>query len=86
MFDREKNLFDAYAAKRISRRDLLDGAAKLGTLADEAANTTLKEAAEGVSKDLEGLNATNANNAVDAAQKVATDSVKWVEQLAGACG
>ncbi|MEV6859397.1 hypothetical protein AB0M44_00120 [Streptosporangium subroseum] len=65
---------------------LNDGAAKLGTLADEAANTTLKEAAEGVSKDLEGLNATNANNAVDAAQKVATDSVKWVEQLAGACG
>ena len=37
---------------------LNDGAAKLGTLADEAANTTLKEAAEGVSKDLEGLNAT----------------------------
>lgn len=30
MFDREKNLFDSYAAKRISRRDLLDGAAKLG--------------------------------------------------------
>ena len=23
MFDREKNLFDSYAAKRISRRDLL---------------------------------------------------------------
>ena len=65
---------------------LNDGAAKLGTLADEAANTTLKEAAEGYFEDLEGLNATSANNAVDAAQKVATDSVKWVEQLAGACG
>jgi hypothetical protein len=64
---------------------LNDGASKLGTLADEAANTTLKEAAEGVSKDLEGLNATSANDAVDAAQKVATDSVKWVEQLTGAC-
>lgn len=37
MFDREKNLFDAYAAKRISRRDLLDGAAKLG-IAGVAAN------------------------------------------------
>jgi multiple sugar transport system substrate-binding protein len=37
MFDREKNLFDAYAAKRISRRDLLDGAAKLG-VAGIAAN------------------------------------------------
>ena len=30
MFDREKNLFDSYAANRISRRELLDGAAKLG--------------------------------------------------------
>jgi multiple sugar transport system substrate-binding protein len=37
MFDREKNLFDSYAAKRISRRDLLDGAAKLG-IAGIAAN------------------------------------------------
>src|SRR6266566_2097653 len=37
MFDHEKNLFDAYATKRISRRDLLDGAAKLG-IAGVAAN------------------------------------------------
>lgn len=37
MFDREKNLFDSYATKRISRRDLLDGAAKLG-IAGAAAN------------------------------------------------
>jgi multiple sugar transport system substrate-binding protein len=37
MFDREKNLFDSYASKRISRRDLLDGAAKLG-IAGLAAN------------------------------------------------
>src|SRR6202162_1915942 len=37
MFDREKNLFDSYAAKRISRRELLDGAAKLG-VAGVAAN------------------------------------------------
>src|SRR5438045_8925286 len=35
--DREKNLFVSYAAKRISRRDLLDGAAKLG-IAGVAAN------------------------------------------------
>ncbi len=41
MFDREKNLFDAYAAKRISRRDLLDGAAKLG-VAGIAANASLR--------------------------------------------
>src|ERR1700720_1464904 len=37
MFDREKNLFDSYAAKRINRRELLDGAAKLG-VAGIAAN------------------------------------------------
>jgi multiple sugar transport system substrate-binding protein len=37
MLDREKNLFDSYAAARISRRDLLDGAAKLG-IAGLAAN------------------------------------------------
>src|ERR1700741_4044589 len=37
MFDREKNLFESYAAKRLSRRDLLDGAAKLG-IAGVAAN------------------------------------------------
>jgi multiple sugar transport system substrate-binding protein len=40
MFDREKNLFDCYAAKRITRRDLLDGAAKLG-VAGLAANAAL---------------------------------------------
>jgi len=42
MFDRETNLFDSYAAKRISRRDLLDGAAKLGVagLAANAAFTS----------------------------------------------
>jgi multiple sugar transport system substrate-binding protein len=37
VYDREKNLFESYAAKRISRRDLLDGAAKLG-IAGAAAN------------------------------------------------
>ncbi|GAA4229601.1 hypothetical protein FHR32_000107 [Streptosporangium album] len=65
---------------------LNDGAAKLGDLGDKAANTTLKEAADGVAKQLEGLNVNSANEAVDAAQKVATDSVKWVEQLTNACG
>ncbi|WP_433240197.1 hypothetical protein ACQPYK_34040 [Streptosporangium sp. CA-135522] len=64
---------------------LNDGAAKLGDLADKAANTTLKEAADSVAKDLEKLNVSNANEAVDAGQKVATDSVKWVERLTGAC-
>ncbi|MFC4057008.1 hypothetical protein ACFOWE_01795 [Planomonospora corallina] len=65
---------------------LNDGAAKLGDLADKAANTSLKEAADGVAGTLEGFNVQNANDAVDAAQKVAADGVKWVEQLTNACG
>jgi multiple sugar transport system substrate-binding protein len=43
MYDREKNLFDSYAGKRISRRDLLDGAAKLG-IAGVAANAAFASA------------------------------------------
>ncbi|MEU8380092.1 hypothetical protein [Streptosporangium sp. NPDC048865] len=65
---------------------LQDGGTKLGDLADKAANTSLKEAAEGVSGTLQGFNVTDANSAVDAAQKVATDSVQWVQQLTNACG
>lgn len=65
---------------------LNDGATKLGDVADKASNTTLKEAADGISKDLEGFNVTDANSALDAGQKVAADSVQWVESLTGACG
>ncbi|MFI6511277.1 hypothetical protein ACIBCT_27025 [Streptosporangium sp. NPDC050855] len=65
---------------------LNDGGAKLGDLADKASNTSLKEAADGVSNTLQGFNVTDANSAVDAAQKVATDSVGWVQQLTNACG
>src|SRR5689334_11105325 len=65
---------------------LKDGGAKLGELADKAANTSLKEAADGVSNTLEGFNVPDANSAIDTAQKVATDSVRWVEQLTNACG
>ncbi|WP_030923408.1 hypothetical protein [Streptosporangium amethystogenes] len=65
---------------------LKDGGAKLGDLADKAANTSLKEAADSVSNTLEGFNVPDANSAIDTAQKVATDSVRWVEQLTGACG
>ncbi|MER5622108.1 hypothetical protein [Streptosporangium sp. NPDC002544] len=65
---------------------LKDGGTKLGDLADKAANTSLKEAADSVSNTLEGFNVPDANSAIDTAQKVATDSVRWVEQLTGACG
>ncbi|GAB2455727.1 hypothetical protein GCM10027187_25020 [Streptosporangium sandarakinum] len=64
---------------------LNDGAAKLGDLADQAANTTLKEAADGVAADLRKVNVTDVNSAVDAAQKTAADSARWVEQLSSAC-
>ncbi|MEU9830656.1 hypothetical protein AB0D67_03850 [Streptosporangium sp. NPDC048047] len=64
---------------------LNDGASKLSGLADQAANTTLKEAADGVAADLRKVNVTDANSAVDAAQKTATDSVRWIEQLGSAC-
>ncbi|MBG0817294.1 hypothetical protein [Planomonospora sp. ID82291] len=64
---------------------LNDGAAKLGDVADKAANTSLKEAADGVAGSLEAINVQNANDAVDAAQKVAADGVKWAEQLTNAC-
>jgi hypothetical protein len=64
---------------------LNDGAAKLGDVADKAANTSLKEAADGVAGSLEAINVQNANDAVDAAQKVAADGVKWAEQLTSAC-
>ncbi|GAA3155637.1 hypothetical protein GCM10010466_53220 [Planomonospora alba] len=65
---------------------LNDGAAKLGDLADKAANTSLKEAADGVSGTLAGFDVQNANDAVDAAQKVAADGVKWTQDLTSACG
>ncbi|GIH79584.1 hypothetical protein [Planobispora longispora] len=65
---------------------LNDGAARLGELADKAANTSLKEAADGVSSTLEGFNVNNANEAVDAAQKVAADSTQWVQEITNACG
>ncbi|WP_449061775.1 hypothetical protein [Planomonospora algeriensis] len=64
---------------------LNDGAAKLGDVADKAANTSLKEAADGVAGSLEAINVQNANDAIDAAQKVAADGVKWAEQLTNAC-
>ncbi|GIH92611.1 hypothetical protein ACFFMN_33030 [Planobispora siamensis] len=65
---------------------LNDGAAKLGDLADKAANTSLKEAADSVSNSLDSLNVNSANEAVDAAQKVASDSAQWVNELTNACG
>jgi hypothetical protein len=54
-------------------------------VADKAANTTLKEASDDLAKTLSGINVTNVNDAVDAAQKVTTESAAYVEKVAKAC-
>lgn len=66
-------------------KTLTEGAQKLQNLADKAADTTLREAAEGVADKLAGLNVKDANDAVDALQKLATDSVAWADTLTKAC-
>ncbi|MFC4113712.1 hypothetical protein [Nonomuraea zeae] len=62
-----------------------DAAAKLNGVADKAANTTLKEASDDLAKTLSGISVDNVNEAVDAAQKVATESAAYVEKVAKAC-
>ena len=62
-----------------------DAATKLNGVADKAANTTLKEASDDLAKTLSGINVTNVNDAVDAAQKVTTESAAYVEKVAKAC-
>ncbi|MFC4009815.1 hypothetical protein ACFOY2_21480 [Nonomuraea purpurea] len=62
-----------------------DAAAKLNETADKAANTTLKEASDDLAKTLSGINVDNVNDAVDAVQKVGTDSAAYLEKVAQAC-
>jgi hypothetical protein len=62
-----------------------DAAAKLNDVADKAANTTIKQASEDLAKTLGGISVNNVNDAVDAAQKVATDSAAYVEKVTKAC-
>ncbi|WP_336205619.1 hypothetical protein [Nonomuraea sp. LPB2021202275-12-8] len=62
-----------------------DTAAKLGDVADKAANTTIKEASDDLAATLSGINVQNANDAVDAAQKVGADTAAYVEKVAQAC-
>ncbi|SEG30169.1 hypothetical protein SAMN05444920_102504 [Nonomuraea solani] len=62
-----------------------DAATKLTGVADQAANTTLKEASDDLAKTLSGINVTTVNDAVDAAQKVTTEGAAYVEQVAKAC-
>ncbi|WP_433430984.1 hypothetical protein [Nonomuraea sp. CA-141351] len=62
-----------------------DAAAKLNDVADKAANTTIKQASDDLAKTLSGISVKNVNDAVDAAQKVATESAAYVEKVTKAC-
>ncbi|MBF8190405.1 hypothetical protein ITP53_32780 [Nonomuraea sp. K274] len=62
-----------------------DAAGKLNGVADQAANTTLKEASDNLASTLSGINVTSVNDAVDAAQKVSTDSAAYLEKVTQAC-
>ncbi len=62
-----------------------DTAAKLNDVADQAANTTIKEASDDLATTLSGLNVQTVNDAVDAAQKVGADTAAYVEKVAQAC-
>ncbi|NRQ39615.1 MerR family transcriptional regulator [Nonomuraea sp. NN258] len=63
-----------------------DAATKLNDAADKAANTTLKQASEDLAKTLSGISVKDVNDAVDAAQKVGTDTAAYLEKVATACG
>jgi hypothetical protein len=62
-----------------------DAAGKLSTMADQAANTTLKEATDGMATTLTSINVKDVNDAVDAVQKISTESAAYVEKVAQAC-
>jgi len=64
----------------------LDGtAAKLNDVADKAANTTIKEASDNLATTLAGLDVTDANGAVDAVQKVGTETAAYLQKVTEAC-
>ncbi|MDR8412528.1 hypothetical protein [Nonomuraea sp. 3-1Str] len=62
-----------------------DASKKLNDVADKAANTTLKEATDDLARTLGGIDVKNVNDAVDAAQKVGTDTAAYLEKVAKAC-
>ncbi|MBT2227240.1 hypothetical protein KLK06_15420 [Nonomuraea sp. NEAU-A123] len=63
-----------------------DSAAKLNEVADKAANTTLKEASDDLAKTLSGIDVKDVNGAVDAVQKVGSETATYLETVAKACG
>ncbi|MET8146678.1 hypothetical protein ABZU32_40790 [Sphaerisporangium sp. NPDC005288] len=64
---------------------LEDGAAKLQDVADKAGNTTLNQALGDLADRFKDLNIKDANDAVDAAQKVATDTASTLKAIAEEC-
>ncbi|MFI7447677.1 hypothetical protein ACIBQX_09290 [Nonomuraea sp. NPDC049714] len=62
-----------------------DTAAKLNDVADQAANTTIKEASDDLAATLSGINVQSVNDAVDAAQKVGADTAAYVQKVTEAC-
>jgi hypothetical protein len=64
---------------------LKDGAAKLSDAADKAGNTTANQALQNLAHTLSKINVKSANDAVDAAQRVATDGASTAKKLAQEC-
>ncbi|MFC4531713.1 hypothetical protein [Sphaerisporangium dianthi] len=64
---------------------LEDGAAKLQDVADKAGNTTLNQALGDLADTFKDLNVKDANDAVDSAQKVATDTAATLKEIAQEC-
>jgi galactokinase/mevalonate kinase-like predicted kinase len=64
---------------------LNDGAAKLRDAADTAGNTTANQALQNLADTLSKINVKNTNDAIDAAQKVATDGAATAKKLAQEC-
>ncbi|WP_101784475.1 hypothetical protein [Nonomuraea indica] len=62
-----------------------DAAGKLNEVADKASNTTLKEATDNLATTLGDINVQNVNDAVDAAQKVTSDTAAYLDRIRQAC-
>jgi hypothetical protein len=64
---------------------LNDGAAKLEETAAKAGDTTLQEALNGLAGVYQGFDISDANSAVDSAQKAAAETTKYLADITSAC-
>ncbi|MEU8172670.1 hypothetical protein AB0C14_07325 [Microbispora hainanensis] len=67
------------------RKKIEDGAADLEDMANKAADTSLRDALQGLADSLQKLDVDDASAAVDAAQKVATDGATYLREVSQAC-